>query len=146
MMPETMAALYDRLERHEGESLFPYKDTTGHLTIGIGRNLDGRGISHEEAKYLLANDVNRVSHELDVDLPWWRGLDQVRQSVLAEMAFNLGTAELLTFKEFLGFVRGGLYNEAAEDMLNTLWARQVGKGPGQRAYNLSEMVRTGIAI
>ena len=54
-----------QLVRHEGMRLKPYRCTAGKLTIGIGRNLDDRGISQKEAYVLLEYDCQRnfnISH------------------------------------------------------------------------------------
>jgi lysozyme len=63
----------------------------------------------------------------------------VRQNVLADMCFNLGIGGLLSFKNTLAMVEHGKYEEAAAAMLQSKWATQV----GQRAIELSEMMRTG---
>jgi lysozyme len=67
------------------------------------------------------------------------GLDPARQAVLVNMAFNLGASGLLGFGQFLNYVKLGQNDQAAADMLNTEWARQV----GARASRLSEQLRTG---
>lgn len=131
--------LLKQLDLHEGLELKPYKDTVGKLTIGVGRNLTDRGISKEEAYYLLRNDVAIAITELDKNLSWWKGLDEIRQRVLADMCFNLGITKLLGFKNTLELIRKGDYESAASAMLNSLWAKQV-KG---RATRLANMMRTG---
>ncbi len=131
--------LYEQLELHEGKKSKPYKDTVGKLTIGIGRNLDDRGITEEEIIFLFGTDVALVEKELDKNLRWWRDMSEVRQRVLADMCFNLGITKLLTFKNTLEAMRVGRYNDAASGMLNSLWAKQV-KG---RAVRLANMMRTG---
>lgn len=131
--------LVQMLKRHEGCRLYPYKDSVGVLTIGYGRNLDHRGITQEEAEILLKNDIIAHSTGILKHLPWIRGLDQVRQDVLYDMAFNLGVQGLLKFKTTLGFIYNGEYDKAADAMLTTKWARQV-KG---RATELAQMMRTG---
>lgn len=131
--------LYEQLELHEGKKSKPYKDTVGKLTIGIGRNLDDRGITVEEIVFLFGTDVALVEKELDKNLRWWRDMSEVRQRVLADMCFNLGITKLLTFKNTLEAMRTGRYNDAASGMLNSLWAKQV-KG---RAVRLANMMRTG---
>lgn len=129
-------ALVDDLKRDEGLRLKPYLDTTGHWTVGYGRNLTDVGISEAEAEYLLANDIARAESFLDASLPWWRTLSPDRQRALANMAFNLGP-ELLTFKVTLGRLQAGNYVAAAESMLQSLWAKQV----GARAVRLAALVR-----
>jgi lysozyme len=127
------------LERDERCVLKPYRDTVGKLTIGIGRNLDDRGITRDEALFLLERDIALVSTQLYVNLPWFKQLDDVRQRVLANMCFNMGPGKLLTFKNTLAAIEARNYAAAKAGMLNSLWARQV----GARAQRLAEMMLTG---
>lgn len=131
--------LLEELRRDEGVRLKVYRDSVGIETIGVGRNLRDVGITTEEADYLLRNDVFRVEHELDAQLPWWRNLDPVRQRVLLNMGFNLGVAGLLGFKTTLALVQRGMYLDAAQMMLQSKWAKQV----GPRAERLAVMMRDG---
>lgn len=127
-------ALKDQLILHEGLKLKPYKCTAGKLTIGVGRNIEDIGITEGEARALLDNDILRVAQELDNGLPWWRDLSDVRQRVLLDMAFNLGTPTLMKFKNTLGLIEAGDFVGASEEMLRSRWAEQV----GQRAITLSK--------
>lgn len=131
--------LYAELRRDEGSRSFPYTDTVGKLTIGVGRNLTDVGLSDEEIDHLLDNDVARVESGLDRALPWWRTLDDVRQRVIANMAFNMGVFGLLTFKNTLEAIRVGDWSRAHAGMLASKWATQV----GPRAKRLAEMMLTG---
>jgi len=128
-----------QLRLHEGERLKPYRCTAGKLTIGVGRNLEDRGITAEESAYLLNNDIQREWKALTTALPWVTGLNDVRQRVLLDMAFNLGIAGLLKFKNTLATIQRGDFVKAADMMLDSLWAKQV-KG---RAVRLSQMMRSG---
>jgi lysozyme len=132
-------AMIRQLRLHEGERLKPYRCTAGKLTIGIGRNLEDRGITPEESAYLLENDIARFQTELLRALPWVAKLDEVRQRVLLDMAFNLGVQGLLQFKRTLAAIQAGDYERAAPMMLDSKWAEQV----GQRAERLSRMMLTG---
>jgi lysozyme len=145
------------LIRHEGFRSKPYLCTAGKRTIGIGRNLDdvglspaeraalgiGRtkrledGISMAEAEYLLDNDIAKVTRGLDAHIPWWRSLSSVRQEVLVNMGFNLGLRGLLGFKATLEAIRQGQYEHAAERMMRSLWAKQVGR----RAKELADAMK-----
>lgn len=130
----------EQLIRHEGLRLKPYRCTSGKLTIGVGRNIDDRGITQTEALYLLRCDIERIERELSSRLlPWFSDLDRVRQKVLIDMAFNLGVSGLLKFKKTLALVQSGDYEQAATEMLKSRWAKQV-KG---RAVTLASMMRTG---
>lgn len=139
------ARLVAQLRLHEGERERAYRDTEGNLTIGIGRNLDDKGLRRDEIEYLLANDIADARRELDRYLPWWRGLDPVRQRVLIDMMFNMGPGApglggLLSFVNTLSNIRQGRYAEAADMMLASKWAQQVGR----RAVRLATMMRTGM--
>ena len=132
-------AMIRQLRLHEGERLKPDRCTAGKLTIGVGRNLEDRGITREEASYLLANDIAAEERELLRALPWVANLDEVRQRVLLDMAFNMGVVGLLAFKRTLATIQAGDYQRAAAMMLDSKWAGQV----GQRAERLSRMMATG---
>ncbi len=114
-----------QLRQDEGFRRFPYLDTKGISTIGYGRNLRAEGISPDEARVLLENDVQRVEEHL-YTFPWWDGLSVARRAVLINMAVNMGVDGLLQFREMIAALQTGDYNAAAEAMLNSVWARQVG--------------------
>jgi lysozyme len=131
--------ILEQLKRDEGLRLTPYRDTVGKLTIGIGRNLEDVGISKDEAEYLLANDLSKAKIELAQALPWVTNLDDARRGVLLNMAFNMGVKGLLKFKNTLALVKAGSYETAAQEMVKSLWAKQV----GERADRLAMQMRTG---
>lgn len=123
---------------HEGLRLKPYQCTAGKLTIGYGRNIEEVGIDEREAEHLLDNDIGRVLDELET-LDFWGCLGSVRQAVLVDMCFNLGFPRLAGFRKMLAACRAGDFEAAAVEMLDSRWARQVGR----RAQRLAEMMRTG---
>jgi len=123
----------------DGRPIVAGKKVVGHPTIGVGRALDTNGISADEEDYLLANDVARVKLELGKALPWLALVDPIRQAVLQNMAFNLGVAGLLKFPATLSKVKAGDYTGAAQEMLHSAWASQV----GDRAVRLSNQMKDG---
>lgn len=131
--------LTDMLVDHEGMRRKPYRCTAGKLTIGVGRNLDDRGISPDEAMYMLANDIRDSRRELSAAFSWFDKLDEVRQSVLIDMCVNLGLSRLQGFRNTLALIGVGKYEAAAQEMLDSKWAEQVGR----RAQRLSRMMATG---
>ena len=120
------AKLVRGLTQREGEKQFPYRDTKGKLTIGVGRNLTDRGISVEESGYLLANDLKATYAGLDRSLPWWRAQPEGVQRALAELAFNLGMGGLLQFHRAVEAVQAGDMIHAAIELRNSEWAKDVG--------------------
>ena len=136
----------EELIKHEGLKLQVYKDTLGIDTIGIGRNLEDRGISKEEldaldiptidhiyeygiteadAVYLATNDVQIVEEELLQAHPCVDRLDSVRQLILMDMAFNMGVPRLCKFKKMWNAIHEEDYPTAAKEMLDSRWANQV---------------------
>lgn len=126
-----------QLRRHEGVRSKPYRDTVGKLTIGVGRNLDDVGLSEDEVQYLLDNDITRAYNDASRIVPGLATLDEDRQHVLIDMVFNLGAAGLLRFRKFLAAVERRDFAAAADEMLDSQWARQV----GERAKTLAAMMR-----
>jgi lysozyme len=139
MKPE----LTKQLRRDEDEILHAYPDHLGYLTIGVGRLIDkrkGGGITPEESAYLLSNDIDKRQAELLRRIPWVSTLDPVRFGALLNMAFQMGVDGLLGFKNTLAMIRAGNYSEAAEGMLQSLWAKQT----PARAKRISEQMRLGV--
>ena len=130
--------LIKQLIDDEDMKLQPYRCTAGKLTIGVGRNLDDRGISAEEAMFLLRNDIDLVLAELKLNLKWFEAAPETVKMVLANMAFNMGTPRLMMFKKTLAFLEQRDYMNASVEMLNSKWAVQV----GNRAIRLSYMLKS----
>ena len=154
MEAKLLERIKEQLLRHEGLRLKPYRCTAGKLTIGIGRNLDDCGISQTEAYVLLENDIQNCEKQLLDEIPEiYNPLDEVRKSVLLNMCISipqsrfaslrepcyLGINGLLGFKNTLVFVKAGDWERAANNMLVSRWAKQVGR----RAIELSELMRKG---
>jgi lysozyme len=133
-----MQTLIEQLKRDEGLRLKPYQDTVGKLTIGYGRNLVDKGISEEEAEMLLIDDVLYLRNRL-TRYPWFLVLNEPRQEVIINMAYNLGMTGLLGFKRMIAALNAHNYSLAADEMLDSRWARQVGR----RADELALQMRTG---
>ena len=132
--------LKQQLIKHEGLELMPYKCTAGKLTIGVGRNIEDRGITYDEAMYLLENDLTLYHTELMKAFPVVDQLDVVRQYTLVNMAFNLGITKLRQFKLMWAAIEDRNFEMASQEMLSSKWSRDV----GARALQLSEQMRTGL--
>ena len=141
----TTAALRDDLVADEGLRLEAYPDAGGVWTIGVGHTGPQvrRGLvwSRETCLQALEADIARAERGLDQHLAWWRGLEDARQDVLANMAFNLGVEGLLGFRHTLDAVKAGAYARAAAAMLaSEPWRSQV----GARAERLAAQMHTGV--
>ena len=134
-----MNKLIEQLKRHEGIELKPYQDTVGKWTIGVGRNLDDIGISEQEAEMLLLNDIKEAEKQLIATMPWTQELDEVRFSALLNFVFNVGIGTASKFVNAMVLLKAKSYDMAADEMLNSRWAKQV----GNRALEVTDQIRTG---
>lgn len=134
-----MDQLHSIIIQHEGLRLKPYKDTVGKLTIGVGRNLDDRGISENEALFLLENDLYDCKIQLS-KYSWYMNLDTIRQGVLIELTFNIGISKVLSFKNMIEALKISDYVNASKELLDSLWAQQVGPN---RSNNMANRLLTG---
>jgi lysozyme len=118
-----------------------YTDTVGKRTVGYGRNLDDRGLSDGEADYLLQNDIAEHWAELVKALPWLAREDEVRQRAALNLAFNLGVAKLLEFRQALAAWKAGSHRAAGALLLQSRYAQQVGR----RADRVARMIADGVS-
>lgn len=135
-----MSKLSDQLRIHEGVRSHVYLCTAGYETIGVGRNIaeSGIGLSDDEIDYLLENDIKRCKQEL-ISLSWFPDLDAVRQDAIVNLCFNLGLTRLMGFQNAMGAMAVGDYEKAADEFLDSRWAKQV----GQRSLDVAHMIRAG---
>ena len=134
-----MNQLIQQLKLHEGLRLKPYKCTSGKLSIGVGRNLEDIGISEKEAEILLLHDIEEAERQLAAHFPWTQDLDEVRLAALINFTFNVGIGTVGKFVNAMALLRDGNYDMAADEFLNSRWAKQV----GQRAIDVTDQIRTG---
>jgi len=159
--------LIDQLILHEGLRLKPYRCTANKLTIGIGRNYEdsplsqkeqvdlfgkpmtraeteallAKGITKDQAVKLLHSNIEKATQDARKLVVTFDKLSENRQNVLIDMAFNLGRSRLSQFKNTIRLINEGKFDLASQNMLKSLWAKQV-KG---RAVRLSIMMRDDVA-
>ena len=129
----------EQLKVDEGVRSKVYRDSLGIETIGCGRNLRDKGLSQREIDFLLDNDLDDAEADCKALFPSFDTLSDARKAVLLNMAFNLGRDRLRKFAFFCGAVMAKDWKRAADEMLDSKWAKQVGK----RADRLAEQMRTG---
>lgn len=132
--------LADQLRRDEGIRRFPYVDTKGKTTIGVGHNLTDNGQSDYIINEQLEEDIRERAVGPCQALTWISTIDYPRQAVVYNMCFNMGYPTLLHFTHFLAAMEKGDWDTASQEMLNSAWASQV----GDRAKRLAEQIRTGV--
>lgn len=137
-VPTEWVQRWKRFEQSGKHARHPYECPAGFTTIGWGRNLDGKGISEDEADYMLVNDIKGAILDLNRTWPWWNEQPNQVRGVLLDMAMNMGMDKLAGFKKFAAALQTKQYQTAAVEMLDSKWAWQV----GDRADELAEIVRS----
>lgn len=154
-----------QLQYDEGFKLVLYRDTENKWTVGIGHlvsndpsiskakaialleqelktvlNTEGR-ITHAEASWLFQRDLLKVQQGIAKASFYsvYQGLDEVRQSAIQNMCFQLGISGVSQFNKTLNFLSSGNYEAAAMEGLNSKWGRQT----PNRARRVMETLRTG---
>ena len=131
--------LVDLLIRHEGVRLTVYRDSFGIESIGVGRNLRDVGISYTEAMTLLDHDIDAAVVSVET-LTWFEALNSVRQRVVLDLRFNLGLIGLLGFTQMIDAIKRGAFDEAADHLLDSQYARQL----PARAQENAQLLRAGV--
>lgn len=133
-----MERIKTTLIRHEGLELKPYRCTSDKLTIGVGRNLDDRGITHTTAMQMLDEDIELSIEDLRRNLSWFDEMPEPVQEALINLAFNMGIVRLMQFRKTIAFLRDREWDKAATEMLDSRYATQVGR----RADEVADMIRS----
>jgi lysozyme len=100
--------------------------------------LKERGISKDEALFLLGNDIEDAVADLR-SFDWYEDLDPIRKKVVIDMRYNLGPTRFREFRRMIAALAAGDYTAAAAEMVDSRWYQQV----GERGRRLVAMMRTG---
>lgn len=138
--------LRDQLIAEEGWKNEAYRDILGIWTIGVGHVdstiHEGLVWADSLVSSTLDADIAKKTAEVVYSLPWFGQLNEPRQAVLLQMAFQMGTHGLLGFPKTLAAVHDGRWDDAANGMLLSKWAQQT---PG-RAHRLARQMLLGVWI
>lgn len=147
-MNETL--LRQEIERFEGLKYKVYLDTAEppNKTVGVGHMdnsmIVGQIVSPSIVDMFYKTDSQNALNmaKSAVGNACFDALDEVRQRLLVQLAFNLG-GRLKGFKMMIAAVQSGDYNGAANQLQDSSWFNQVGSKPSQRGYVSVECMRTG---
>lgn len=136
---------YSRLESRvcldEGFRAEPYLDTVGVATIGYGTTkingkpvtLNDKPIEEPIARHILCGDLYQACKDAQALFVRFDDMDDVRQEVLVNLAYNLGRARLSGFVKLIQAAETLNYTEMAAQMRDSKWFDQVGQR-GLRLY------------
>jgi lysozyme len=130
--------LIESVAFHEGFRANAYQDTEGVWTIGYGTNLQELKITEGLGRVWMKEALAQAQKEAE-QFGWFHNLGRARRNVIVEMIYNLGLPRFNTFQRLKGALAARNYEKAAEEMLDSKWAEQVGR----RAERLAKTMRTG---
>jgi|TARA_B110000902_G_scaffold28571_1_gene30958 lysozyme len=133
-----MVRLRETITRHEGSRLQMYQDSLGIWTIGVGHNIQEKGISPKVMELMLDEDLEEAISELKRSVSFFSKMPQQVQEALVNLSFNMGIPRLMQFKKTLALLREGDFESAADELLDSRYAEQVGR----RALEIADMIRT----
>lgn len=122
------------LKVDEGVRSRPYSDKTGKthvstdggkLTIGVGRNIEDRGLPEEIIEALLRIDILEAEKIAKRLFPDFESYSRNRRACLINLAFNLGLPRLLGFRKMIAAIRNGDWPLAAYEARRSKWFHQV---------------------
>ena len=135
--------LIAHIKKMEGFRANPYKDTEGHLTVGYGWNLDAEPLPEGYAPPLSESDGDKLVRlklgqkieELSIVrnsdsaaekriVGLFNALDAERQSIIVDCAYQMGTVKIWNFHKMWNALERKDFNEAADEMLDSLAAQQ----------------------
>jgi len=139
-------SLQSELRRDEGYKIWPYLDSRGIKTWGIGHNLVASPLCPQAADLLgqavqaqFDYDVAQVNTAL-MAYPWAATLDTVRLEAVQNLMFNMGASTFAKFQHFIGYMASGQYTLAATELTNSLAAKQ----DVERYTRLALQISTGV--
>ena len=139
--------LAEEIKADEGVIYEIYNDHLGYKTCGVGhlcRATDpenglevGDPVSVERVNELFAEDLDITIEECRKLYEYFDDLPEEVQRIICNMMFNMGRPRLSQFKKMYEAVMDANWIEAAIQMEDSLWARQV----PNRAERLCERMR-----
>ena len=139
--------LRKQLEIDEGVKYDIYLDHLGLPTFGIGHLVTktdpesgqavGTSISKERVAECFDMDVQSVINDCNKLYEDFENLPEEVQQIIANMMFNMGYTRLSKFKGMKRGVDSKDWNQAADEMVDSRWYRQV----TNRANRLVERMR-----
>jgi len=130
----------ESLEIHEGRRLKVYKCTSGKRTIGVGHNIDAKGLPKDIEKYLketgvitnemvdrlLIEDIECAQRDAVRLWPNIQTFSNPRQVALIDFIFNIGYPVARTFVNTNLAINQRRWKDAANGILASKYAKQVG--------------------
>ena len=135
-----MKDLLEKIKHHEGFVEHVYDDSLGIPTIGYGFAIKDLVLDEDIAEDILMRKLERLQRNANSRFRWLEDMPVVVQEVVLNMCYQLGVTGVSKFRKAISALQEGEWDEAANEMLDSLWARQT----PNRATELSDIVRNQV--
>lgn len=129
---QTIQELHSHLVLMEGYSNHPYIDNLNNWTIGIGHKINNDYphrknfyISDEQVNQLFLTDILKAKKEARLLVSSFDNQPKSVRIIIISMIFNLGQNGLAHFYHFRLALDEEDYKKAADELRNSLWAKQL---------------------
>lgn len=124
-----------------GEILRPGMTIVGNPTIGVGRNLLGKGISVDEAHFLLENDLFEANLDLMDVFPDFLSYPETVRHVFIDMRLNLGPGGFRGFEKMIAAAKYRMWGEVISQMIDSVWYAKVKTRGANLVQMMEEVIR-----
>ena len=135
-----MKDLLEKIKEHEGFVEHVYDDSLGIPTIGYGFAIKDLVLDEDIAEEILIRKLEKLKRNANARFKWLEDMPQEVQEVVLNMCYQLGVTGVSKFRKAISAMQEGEWSEAADEMLDSLWARQT----PNRAKELSDIVRNQV--
>ena len=132
-----MKDLLESIKKHEGFVEHVYDDSLDIPTIGYGFAIKDLVLDEDIAEEILIRKLEKLKRNANSRFKWLEDMPQEIQAVVLNMCYQLGVTGVSKFRKAISALQEGEWHEAADEMLDSLWARQT----PNRAEELSNIVR-----
>tara|TARA_B100002052_G_C15875001_1_gene596526 strand:+ start:317 stop:739 length:423 start_codon:yes stop_codon:yes gene_type:complete len=138
MIPKELQEIVNEIKVHEGFEPKVYKCTQGYDTIGYGFAIKDLIIDEDVADIILLKKLLTLLERIHIAFSWFKDVDDNAKNVVINMCYQLGLKGFSKFKKTIYYLETEQYEEAADEMLDSLWAKQT----PARAKELSNKIRS----
>ena len=129
-------SLIDEIKVHEGFRDKVYKCSEGFDTIGYGFAIKDLVLDEDIADLILQRKLEDLQERINRKFDWFKESPNEVQDVVSNMCYQIGLSGFSKFKKTIYYLETEQYEEASEEMLDSLWARQT----PNRAKELSKII------
>ena len=133
-----MKDLLDSFKHHEGFVEHVYDDSLGIPTIGYGFAIKDLVLEEDLCDEILLRKLRILGKSVMGKFPFFDSLPSDCKTVLMEMCYQLGVTGVSKFKKALKAMEDGDWEKAADEMLDSKWAKQT----PNRAKEMSNIIRS----